>query len=380
MVSIQEKIRNLSMGIAVSSIMSTGAAQAQETHQQDKFPQAIEKTDEWQRVIMPDKDMFSLYKYHTEEEARQANREYAQANGDLYWVLKRMPNASNEEKEKHLNEYNHFYTETKDKSLKAILDPNNTYYSLPSRDRAAKFYLTIAPRYSKLKEQKEIVILNNPRQTYLHCQKEDFLKLARYTASKNLANDCIALANEQPEKVDKVLPELSSFIKQQEFKALYSTKSTMAPIELTDTVQKHILKNFNKIAPNFDKQMEAKYNERDPNTVTLKKMTPEAFYLLQNGYDVDFNSPKIAADVQRIADIINIEPDPITQTQQKTVDNHQESQTSTADKISELRGTNSISDSKKNIKNNWQQIKQNISNAKNNFNNIWNKGNSSGGR
>ena len=80
MVSIQEKIRNLSMGIAVSSIMSTGAVHAQEQHQPDKFPQTIEKTDEWQRVIMPDKDMFSIYKYHTEEEARQANREYAQAN------------------------------------------------------------------------------------------------------------------------------------------------------------------------------------------------------------------------------------------------------------------------------------------------------------
>ena len=365
MVSIQEKIRNLSMGIAVSSIMSTGAAQAQEQHQPDKFPQTIEKTDEWQRVIMPEGGLLSSYP--SKKEALQAFRQHTEANGDLYWCIRGMANASNEEKEKFLNSTDRItdYSYNKDGS---------TRYGLPIRTSPPTSALIPSQTVQKIKQQENISILNSPDEMYLYLQKEDYLKASRFDASKNIAQKCIVLYKDSPEKVDKILPNLSNYINQYSEDIHINEYGAVMPTqEVTDTVQKHILKNFNKIAPDFDKQMEAKYNERDPNTVTLKKMTPEAFYVLAydwSGYISNFNSPKIAADVQRIADIMNIEPDPLVQTQQKTVDNHQENQTSTADKISELRGTNSISDSKKNIKNSWQQIKQNVNNAKNSFNNI----------
>ncbi len=375
MVSIQEKIRNLSMGIAVSSIMSTGAVHAQEQHQPDKFPQAIEKTDEWQRVTMPEGGLLSSYP--SEKEALQAFRQHTEANGDLYWCIRGMANASNEEKEKFLNSTDRI-------TGSGFNEDGSERYSLPIRNRPSMSALIPPQIVQKIKQQENISILNSPDKMYLHLQKEDYLKASRFDASKDLAQKCIVLYKNSPEKVDKILPNLSNYINQysedihiNEYGAVMPTK------EVTDTVQKHILKNFNKIAPDFDKQMEAKYNERDPNTVTLKKMTPEAFYTLAydwNGYISNFNSPKIAADVQRIADIMNIEPDPITQTQQKTVDNHQETTTNAVDKISQLRGTNNISESKANIKNSWQQIKQNINQAKNSFNNIWRQQKSSDGR
>ena len=305
MVSIQEKIRNLSMGIAVSSIMSTGTAQAQETHQQDRFPQAIEKTDEWQRIVMPDID--TKVGYESDEKAEEYMREYAKKNGDFFWIATRGKILTSQEQEHEIKEH--------------ILYCGHALKVRPS------LATTIKPHViANLKQQEDINITPTVNKKYIFLQKEDYLKASRFDASKQLALSCIALYKDQPEKVDKLLPNLSNYINQYSENIHINKDGTiLPPKEVTDNVQKHILKNFNQIAPNFDKQMEARYNERDTNTITLKKMTPESFYLLDTGFMVNFNKPQIATEVQRIADIMNIEPDPITQTQQKTVDNPQES-------------------------------------------------------
>ena len=283
MVSIQEKIRNLSMGIAVSSIMSTGAVHAQEQHQPDKFPQAIEKTDTTQYITPP---TISYSEALSGKETKtQFVSEYIQGLGDLYWISQGITTPPTPEEQ--------------DKTIKNIVKKGFIIHRKTP-------IISLIPSYAidKLK-QNEISLKTDFPESYKRLQKDDYLKVCRYQTTETLAQTCLALAKEQPEKINKLLPNLSKFIAENCPTLSKNDNNTSFSIEDKNTLQKHIMINFNKIAPNFDQEMEQNYNLSD--SKTIKKLTPEGFYLMVNpDYPIDFKSQNLQEPIKQTYEMINM--------------------------------------------------------------------------
>jgi|GEM_PF-6690120 hypothetical protein len=339
MVSLQEKIRNLSMGIAVSSIVSTGSPHAQQTPAPDKIPTPIEQNNGWQHITHP--SMSYIKGLSNDEIAKTYTKEYIEGLGELYWVAHNQAHFTPEQR--------------KQESLKQ----QETAYSdgLVIRNRPV---FSVAPNdvVEKLKQKPEIEITHQFPDNYLYLQKEDYIRLCRYQSSQKIASDCLNLVSAQPEKVDKLLPGTSDFIKNNVSDLRATKLNTSYSAASLRTIQKHILKNFNKISPDFNQQMEQNYSQRGNKHPTLNKLTPEGFYvMIDTDWPIAFESPKIQQDVQQVSDILAIEPD-------SNVSTPQQKKNTAADTISRLRGK---TDSTKTNKSTYSKFKNSIKKTKDSF-------------